>query len=105
MTDPINTQNRLRNTGVSSDSRTGSAPKTSQSATQDSAASAKSDEASIVELSGTALLEELGEQIKNTPEINEARVDAVKQALTKGEYQPDAEVIARKYSEIEKLLP
>jgi len=25
--------------------------------------------------------------------------------LTKGEYQPDAEVIARKYSEIEKLLP
>jgi flagellar biosynthesis anti-sigma factor FlgM len=55
MTDPINTQNRLRNT--------------------------------------------------NLPEVNEARVDAVKQALTKGEYQPDAEVIARKYSEIEKLLP
>ena len=32
-------------------------------------------------------------------------MDAVKQALTKGEYQPDAEVIARKYAEIEKLLP
>ena len=52
-----------------------------------------------------ALLEELSEQIKNLPEVNEARVDALKQALTKGEYQPDAEVIARKYSEIEKLLP
>lgn len=105
MTDPINTQNRLRNTGVSSDTRAGSAAKTSQATTQGNATSAKSDEASLVELSGAALLEELGEQIKNLPEVNEARVDAVKQALTKGEYQPDAEVIARKYSEIEKLLP
>lgn len=105
MTDPINTQNRLRNTGVSSDTRAGSAAKTSQPATQGKAASAKSGESSTVELSGAALLEELGEQIKSFPEVNEARVDAVKQALSKGEYQPDAEVIARKYSEIEKLLP
>ena len=105
MTDPINTQNRLRNTGLSSDARTGSAEKSSQSSAQDKASSAKSDEASIVNLSGAALLGALGEQIKNLPEVNEARVDAVKQALTKGEYQPDAEVIARKYSEIEKLLP
>lgn len=105
MTDPINTQNRLRNTGVSSDTRAGSAAKTSQSSAQGKATTAKSDEASTVQLSGAALLEELGEQIKNLPEVNEARVDAVKQALTKGEYQPDAEVIARKYSEIEKLLP
>jgi flagellar biosynthesis anti-sigma factor FlgM len=105
MTDPINTQNRPRNTGVSPDTRTGSAAKTGQSSAQGNATSAKSDEASSVNLSGAALLEELGEQIKNLPEVNEARVDAVKQALTKGEYQPDAEVIARKYSEIEKLLP
>ncbi len=105
MTDPINTQNRLRNPGVSSDTRAGSTAKTSQPATQGKAASAKSGASSTVELSGAALLEELGEQIKNLPEVNEARVDAVKQALTKGEYQPDAEVIARKYSEIEKLLP
>ena len=72
MTDPINTQNRLRNTGVSSDTRTGSAAKTNQSATQGKDRSAKSDEASTVELSGAALLEELGEQIKNLPEVNEA---------------------------------
>jgi negative regulator of flagellin synthesis FlgM len=95
----------LRNTGVSSDNRAGSAAKSSQSGAQGKAASAKPDDAGTVELSGAALLEELGEQIKNLPEVNEARVDAVKQALTKGEYQPDAEVIARKYSEIEKLLP
>ena len=105
MTDPINTQNRLRNTGVSSDSRAGSTAKTGQASAQGNAAAAKADEASVVQLSGAALLEELSEQIKNLPEVNEARVDALKQALTKGEYQPDAEVIARKYSEIEKLLP
>ena len=104
MTDPINTQNRARHTGVSSDARAGSAAKTSQASAQGKA-SAKSDDASIVQLSGTALLEELSEQIRNLPEVNEARVDALKQALTKGEYQPDAEVIARKFSEIEKLLP
>lgn len=105
MTDPINTQNRLRNNGVSSDTRASTAVKTGQPSAQGNAGTAKSDETSIVQLSGAALLEELGEQIKNLPEVNEARVDAVKQALTKGEYQPDAEVIARKYSEIEKLLP
>ena len=103
MTDPINTQNRLRSTGVSADTRAGSTAKTSQQG----AATGKParDETSTVSLSSTALLEELSEQIKNLPEVNEARVEAVKQALTKGEYQPDAEVIARKYSEIEKLLP
>lgn len=105
MTDPINTQNRLRNTGISADNRTGSAAKTGQSNAQGKAADARQGESSTVELSATALMEQLSEQIKNLPEVNDARVDALKQALTKGEYQPDAEVIARKYAEIEKLLP
>lgn len=50
-------------------------------------------------------MEALSEKINSLPIVNEARVEAVKQALVKGEYQPNAEVIARKYSEIEKLLP
>ena len=105
MTDPINSQNRLRNTGISTDTRAGAAAKSSQASTQGKAAPTQAGESSVVELSGTALMQELTEQIKNLPEVNEARVDALKQALTKGEYQPDAETIARKYSEIEKLLP
>ena len=105
MTDPINTQNRLRSTGVSADTRAGSTAKTSQQGAGAATGKPARDETSTVSLSSTALLEELGEQIKNLPEVNEARVEAVKQALNKGEYQPDAEVIARKYSEIEKLLP
>ena len=105
MTDAINSQNRPRSAGVSADTRANSTAKTGQPGTQGKPATSSSDEASIVELSGARLVEELSEQIKNLPEVNEARVDAVRQALGNGEYQPDAEVIARKYSEIEKLLP
>jgi len=105
MTDPINTQNRPRNTGVSADTRAGSTAKTGQQTAQAKPGAGASGETSTVELSTTGLIEQLSEQIKNLPEVNEARVEAVKQALGKGEYKPDAEVIARKYSEIEKLLP
>lgn len=104
MTDPINTQNRPRNTGVSTDTKAGSTAKTNQQ-TQAKTGAGASGESSTVELSTTGLIEQLSEQIKNLPEVNEARVEAVKQALGKGEYKPDAEVIARKYTEIEKLLP
>ncbi len=105
MTDAINTQNRPRNTGVSADAKAGSTAKANQQTAQNKPAAGKADEASTVELSSTTLIEELSDQIKTVPEVNEARVEAVKKALVNGEYQPDAEVIARKYSEIEKLLP
>jgi len=105
MTDAINTQNRPRNSGVSTDTRAGSTAKANQPGAQGKPAAGTTDEASIVELSSATLVEELSEQIKHIPEVNEARVEAIKQALGNGEYQPDAEVIARKYSEIEKLLP
>jgi flagellar biosynthesis anti-sigma factor FlgM len=105
MTDAINTQNRPRNNGVSTDTRAGSTAKTNQAGAQAKPDRSGADEASIVQLSNSTLVEELSGQIKNLPEVNEARVEAVRQALGKGEYQPDAEVIARKYSEIEKLLP
>lgn len=104
MTDAINTQNRPRNTVVSADTRAASTAKANQQSAGKKAAGT-TDEASTVSLSSTALVAELSEQIKAQPEVNEARVEAVKQALGNGEYQPDAEVIARKYSEIEKLLP
>ena len=105
MSDAINTQNRLRNTGVSGDTKAGSTAKTNQQTVQDKSVASTKNEASTVELSSATLIEELSEQIKNLPEVNEARVEAIKQAIGKGEYKADAEVIARKYSEIEKLLP
>ncbi len=103
MTDPINTQNRLRNGALSSQSKPGDAAKSDRTG-DDTRASARAESATV-ELSNPKLLEELGEQIRNLPEVNQARVEAVRTALGNGEYEPDAEVIARKYAEIEKLLP
>ena len=105
MTDPINTQNRMRSTGVTGDNRASGAAKAGGQAAAGKAAGQGGGDATVVELSNASLLEELSERIKNLPEVNDARVEAVKRSLTNGEYRPDAEVIARKYSEIEKLLP
>ena len=105
MSDAINTQNRLRKFHKTEEMQLCSTAKTNQQAAQNKPAANVTSEASTVELSTTTLIEELSEQIKNLPEVNEARVEAIKQAIGKGEYQTDAEVIARKYSEIEKLLP
>ncbi len=105
MTDPINTQNRLRGNAVSTESKAGASNKSGQQTPPAKGGVALSSESAIVELSNATLLEELREQIDTLPEVNEARIEAVKQSLSNGDYQPDAEVIARKYSEIEKLLP
>ena len=103
MTDPINTQNRLRNGVNNTQGKPGEAAKSDRQG--DDTQTAARAESAIVELSNPRLLEELQDQIRNLPQVNEARVEAVKTALGNGEYEPDAEVIARKYAEIEKLLP
>ena len=109
MTDAINTNNRPRNAAVPTEAR-GSTQANNASAASNSAAatSAKdnqSNPAAIVELSTSGLLQSIGEQIEKLPEVNEAKVASIKQSLAQGDYKADAEVIARKFSEIEKLLP
>lgn len=105
MTDPINTHNRPRNTGVSADTKAGPTAKTEARDANKKSEAAATDDSSTVELNTTMLLKELEQQIKHLPEVNQAKVEAIKKALASGEYEPDAEVIARKFSEIEKLLP
>ncbi len=104
MTDAINTHNRPRNTGISPDTSAGSTAKTGQQ-TDSRAVGNTTRDSGVVDLSNSTLIQELEEQIKSLPEINQARIDSIKQALSNGEYEADAEVIARKFSEIEKLLP
>ena len=105
MTDSINTNNRLRNTGIATDAKPAAGAKSGKAGGNQQAPGSTAADASTVELSNASLLEALAEQIKSLPEVNEVKIEAVKQALVNGEYKPDAEVIARKYSEIEKLLP
>ena len=101
MTDAINTNNRMQNTGI----KTGNRTSPESNSKQVESADKKADASAIVNLSNSNILQELGEQIRQLPEVNAPKVDAIKQALSRGEYQVDAETIAKKFGEIEQLLP
>ena len=105
MNNTIDTNNRPGNTAVPTEART----KASSAATGSPAAAPESgnqsNPAAIVELSSSGLLQSIGEQIDKLPEVNEAKIASIKLSLAQGDYKTDAEVIARKFSEIEKLLP
>lgn len=106
MTDAINTQNRLQSTAIKSESQPSAAQSnSSQVSAGGNNASARSGAAAIVELSSSNVLQDLNASIRELPEVNAAKVESIKLALSQGEYQPNAEVIAKKFSEIEKLLP
>ncbi|MFT5658597.1 MAG: negative regulator of flagellin synthesis FlgM [Gammaproteobacteria bacterium] len=104
MTDAINTLNRLQSSTIKSESQT--RPEAGAgTASSGSKSTSSSGAAAIVELSNSNVLQDLNTAIQQLPEVNSAKVDSVKEALARGEYQPNAEVIAKKFSEIEKLLP
>ncbi len=105
MTDAINIHNRARNTTTQTDAKTSTSVETKSSSTASATSASQSSPSAVVDLSSSKLLKNIGEKIDTLPEVNEARVTSIKQSLTQGEYKPDAEVIARKFSEIEKLLP
>ena len=104
MTDAINTQNRLQSPAIKSESQSKPDSSTNNVSTG-SKSSAGSGAAAIVELSSLNVLQNLNASIQQLPEVNSAKVESVRDALARGEYQPNAEVIAKKFSEIEKLLP
>ena len=104
MTDAINTQNRIQTPAIKSESQSKSGS-SSGNVSAGNNSSAGSGAAAIVELSNSNVLQDLNASIKQLPEVNSAKVESVKDALARGEYQPNAEVIAKKFSEIEKLLP
>ena len=95
MTDAINTNNRLKTPNPATDQRAKSSVKESSKSSDANQASA------IVELSSDQILK----QMKNLPEVDSQRIESIKSAIANGEYNPDPEVIARKFSEIENLLP
>ncbi|MBC8212422.1 MAG: flagellar biosynthesis anti-sigma factor FlgM [Gammaproteobacteria bacterium] len=98
MTDAINSNNRIKAPTQPPDQRT----KSSTGGSQPAAKSAPSGAASaVVELYSNKILA----QIEKLPEVDESRIQSIKNALANGDYKPDPEVIARKFAEIEKLLP
>ena len=103
MTDTINIQNRSGSTTTPNNAKANATANNGQSASSSASNADKTKPAAIIELSNAVVLESIGEQIDKLPEVNEARVASIKESLAQGEYQPDANVIARKFQEIEKL--
>lgn len=95
MTDAINSNNRIKTPNPPADQRTTGPAKAAGNSSPAQAASA------VVELSTSQLMQEM----ERLPEVDSSRVEAIKTALANGEYTPDPEMIARKFSEIENLLP
>ena len=95
MTDAINNNNRIK---ASSQPAQQSSQKSAGKAPQAASGAVAS---AVVELSSERLLDQVGQM----PEVDQKRVDSIKAAITNGEYQPDPQVIAKKFAEIEKLLP
>ena len=95
MTDAINSNNRIKAPSPAADQ---SAKKSAKTGADTAAAGPAS---TVVELSSGQLMK----QMENIPEVDSSKVEAIKNALANGEYQPDPEVIARKFSELERLLP
>jgi negative regulator of flagellin synthesis FlgM len=95
MTDAINTNNRI-NTPVQ-----GAENRAQKPASNQSSGATNAPASAVVELSSEQLLE----QMQQVPEVDSKRVEAIKTAIANGEYQPNSEVIAQKFAELEKLLP
>lgn len=95
MTDAINTNNRLKVSNQPYENKAKS-PVASNSKT-----SAGASASAVVELSSDQVLKAM----QNLPEVNSNRIESIKAAIANGEYKPNAEMIAQKFSEIEQLLP
>lgn len=95
MTDAINSNNRVKAPNPATEQRAKPSPAAA------SAASSASQASAVVKLSSDQILD----QIDRVPEVNSGRIESIKNALANGEYKPDPEVIARKFAEIESLLP
>ena len=101
MTNTINTNNQLRTGTVTADKNNVS----SNTAGNQASSSATTESTDQLSLQSASLTQQVNDKISSTPEINQSRVDAIKDALARGEYKPDAEQIAKKFIEIESLLP
>ncbi|MBT3723256.1 MAG: flagellar biosynthesis anti-sigma factor FlgM [Gammaproteobacteria bacterium] len=94
MTDAINTNNRIKAPNQPLEQRA------KNSANASSGNATASPASAVVDLSSSKMLE----QMEKLPEVDSSRIESIKTALANGEYQPNPEVIAQKFAEIESLL-
>lgn len=103
MTNPINPLNRGTGGAVSTNS--GKAQGASNTSTDDAKKPSSSGSEDTVSLSqGSQQVIELQQQLKSAPEVDSAKVEAIKQEIARGNYPLDAEKIAENLINLEKSL-
>ena len=100
MTNPVDSTSRLRG-GTPATNKGKSESSTSATSGADTAISSP---ASDVEISSKSTLQEIENRIAELPVVDEAKVASIKQAISNGDYQVDADAIAKRLVEVEKLL-
>ncbi|RLK48659.1 FlgM family anti-sigma-28 factor [Alkalispirillum mobile] len=103
MTDPINNGNRLPG---SPGLNPGGAGKAGNASRQEGAADrpATADNRGADQANVSDRLQAVRQQIDATPEVNQERVEALKERIANGEYPVDADKIASRMVELESLL-
>lgn len=99
MANPIDNGPRLNGVQVG-----GSGRAQDPSADKSAASSAASRPAAADAASESARLTRVREQIDSAPEVDMARVEAIKQAIAEGRFPIDPERVAEKFIELEGLL-
>lgn len=98
MTDAINNSGRIRtNPPLNSSTNSKSSPD-SKAGNQEPTSS------SIVDIKSTQILASMKDQLDKVSNIDSTKVDAIKLAISNGDYKPNPDVIAQKFMDIEKLL-
>ena len=101
MTNPINPFNRSSGSSISSSTdKTQSRPNSDNNAASTKAVS--TDTVSLSQESQQVI--DLQQRLKNTPEIDSTKVEAIKQEIAKGNYPLDAEKIAENLINLEQSL-
>lgn len=67
-------------------------------------AASSSNSAAADEAEASERLQAVRERIDQSPEVDQERVDAIKQRIAEGDYPIDAEKVARKFAEFEALI-
>lgn len=102
MTDAINNHNRLRSTPSSIENKTSNS--TGQRQPSASSTNTQGSSSAVVNISSTKILASMQSEIDKVADIDQSKIDSIKQALSDGTYQANPDTIAQKFIEIEKLL-
>ncbi len=102
MTDPINPSGRSSASAIGGNASKSAATRLTSDSATETGARADSDTVSLSAQSRKVI--ELQQQLKNAPEIDSVKIEAIKQEIANGNYPLDANKIAENLISLEQSL-